>query len=163
MTELRKELADMGLENVRTYIQSGNVVFDATSEAVRDLAAALPPRIGERFGFIPRLVVLSADDFRSAMAANPYPEAEAQPRTVHLYFLAERPQAPDREGLKRLRTGTERWHLEGRAFYLHTPDGFGTSKLAARAEKLLGVDATARNWRTVRKLWEMAEDCGRTE
>jgi len=157
MAELREALADMGVQNVRTYIQSGNVVFDASPESARDLAAALPPRIEERFGFRPRLLALSADDLRRAMDANPYPEADAEPNAVHLYFLAERPQAPDREGLNALRTETERWHLQERVFYLHTPDGFGASKLAARAEKLLGVDATARNWRTVRRLWEMAE------
>jgi len=157
MAELREELADMGLENVRTYIQSGNAVFDASAEVARDLVSALPPRIEERFGFRPRLLVLSADDLRGAISANPYPEAEAQPKTLHLYFLAERPEAADIEGLNTLRAKTERWHLEGRVFYLHAPDGHGTSKLAARAEKLLGVDATARNLRTVRQLSAMVD------
>lgn len=157
MADLRDECASMGLENVRTYIQSGNVVFEAGPESACDLAAALPPRIERRFGFRPRILVLSVDDLRRAMSANPYAEAESEPKTVHLYFLAERPDAVDTDGLDELRADTECWHLEGRVFYLHTPDGYGTSKLAARAEKLLGVDATARNWRTVRKLRELAE------
>jgi uncharacterized protein (DUF1697 family) len=158
MAELRDELVDVGLEKVRTYIQSGNVVFDASPEMACDLAATLPPRIEARFGFRPRLLVLSADDLRRAIGANPYPEAEAEPKSVHLYFLAERPEAVDTKVLDALRSETERWHLAGRVFYLHAPDGYGTSKLAAQVEKLLGVDATARNWRTVRKLWGIAED-----
>ena len=157
MADLRDELAGMGLENVRTYIQSGNVVFDAGPEAACDLAAALPPRIEERFGFRPRTLVLSIDELRRAMSANPFAEAESKPKTVHLFFLAGRPESVDTDGLNELRADTERWHLEGRVFYLHTPDGYGNSKLAARAEKLLGVDATARNWRTVCKLRELAE------
>ena len=91
------------------------------------------------------------------MSANPYAEAESEPKTVHLFVMAERPEGVDTDGLDALRAETERWQLKDRVFYLHTPDGYGTSKLTARAEKLLGVEATARNWRTVRKLREMAE------
>jgi uncharacterized protein (DUF1697 family) len=76
---------------------------------------------------------------------------------VHLFFLAKSPKKPDTRGLDALRTATERFELKDRVFYLHTPDGFGKSKLAARAERLLGVDATARNWRTVTALIEMAK------
>lgn len=160
MAELREELEGLGLglENVRTYIASGNVVFDSTPEGACELAAALPPRIEARFGFTPRLLILSADDLRRAMEANPFPEAEEAPKTVHLFFLAERPKAADTEGLDALASPTERWRLDGRVFYLHTPDGFGRSKLAEKGERLLGVPATARNWRTVAKLREMVEE-----
>ncbi|HKZ73221.1 MAG TPA: DUF1697 domain-containing protein [Steroidobacteraceae bacterium] len=65
------------------------------------------------------------------------------------------PKKPDLEALERVKGATEAFALEGRTFYLHTPDGFGTSKLAERAERLLGVEATARNWRTVCALLEM--------
>ena len=64
---------------------------------------------------------------------------------------------PDLKSLEALKTHTERFVLKGRIFYLHTPNGFGTSKLAKRAERLLGVDATARNWRTVKTLLAMAK------
>ena len=59
--------------------------------------------------------------------------------------------------IEALKANTERFALKGRTFYLHTPDGFGTSKLAARAERLLGVEATARNWRTVTTLLDMVK------
>jgi uncharacterized protein (DUF1697 family) len=74
---------------------------------------------------------------------------------LHLFFLAEAPQHPDLKALEASRSGGERFKLAGKVFYLHTPDGFGPSKLAARVEKSLGVAATARNWSTVCKLAEM--------
>lgn len=161
MAELREELAGLGLERFRTYIQTGNVVFEATPEAACELAAALPARIEERFGFEPVFLVLSTDELRAAIAANPYPGADERPRTLHLYFLAERPPAPDVEALDAACAESESWHLEDRVFYLHAPEGFGWSKLGRNAEELLGVPATARNWRTVTKLRELAETEGR--
>lgn len=73
------------------------------------------------------------------------------------FFLADKPKRPDLDGARALATATERFALKGRVFYLYTPDGFGTSKLATRVEQLLGVRATARNCRTVTTLLEMAE------
>jgi uncharacterized protein (DUF1697 family) len=92
------------------------------------------------------------------MAANPFPEAEDAPGTLHLYFLAEPAAEVDLDALAEVATDTERFHLGERVLYLHTPDGFGRSKLAGKVESILGVPATARNWRTVVRLWEMVEE-----
>ena len=73
-----------------------------------------------------------------------------------MFFLSEAPKAPDIEAMNRVKAAHEHFTLTGRNFYLHTPIGFGTSQLAGRAEKLLGVPATARNWRTVTTMLEMA-------
>jgi uncharacterized protein (DUF1697 family) len=93
---------------------------------------------------------------KEAADANPFPKAEAESKSVHLYFLAKTPKDPDLEALNRLKSGKESFKLMDDVFYLHAPDGIGRSKLAARAEKLIGVEATARNWNTVTKLLEMA-------
>lgn len=108
-------------------------------------------------GFRPRVLVLSAFDLRSAMEANPFPETGSEPKSVHLYFLAARPSNPDLEALANLQSATERLELVDRVLYLHTPDGYGTSRLASSIERHLGVEVTARNWRTVLKLREMAD------
>jgi uncharacterized protein (DUF1697 family) len=76
---------------------------------------------------------------------------------IHLFFLAGPPKKADVKSIEALKARTERFALKGRIFYLHTPDGFGASKLAQRAERLLGVQATARNWRTVTTLLEMVK------
>lgn len=156
MKELVEILESLGLENVRTYIQSGNVVFESSGGPRETLGEEIAAAIEERRGFRPHVLVLSADRLREAMEANPYPEAETDPKRLHLFFLASPPPAPDLDALDEARDPTERFDLEGDVFYLHAPEGVGRSKLASKAEKLLGVEATARNWRTVQKLVEMA-------
>lgn len=155
MKELSALLTDMGLHDVQTYIQSGNVVFRSDPGKKATLATKITAAIKAQHGFAPHVLVLEAAELKKAMAGNPYPEAVAVPKSLHLFFLDEAPQQPDLNALDAIKTDSERYKLAGKVFYLHTPDGFGTSKLAARAERLLGVPATARNWNTVCKLAEM--------
>ncbi|HEY6096101.1 MAG TPA: DUF1697 domain-containing protein [Gallionellaceae bacterium] len=155
MKELSALLTDMGLREVRTYLQSGNVVFSSAAKDRVALAAKISSAIEAQYGFAPQVLLLDAAELRKAMANNPYPEAEANPKALSLLFLAEAPPHPDLKALEALKAGSERFKLIGRVFYLHAPEGFGRSKLAARAEKLLGVAASGRNWNTVCKLAEM--------
>jgi uncharacterized protein (DUF1697 family) len=96
------------------------------------------------------------DQLARAAAANPFGQADDEPTSVHVFFLSQRPRQPDLAAMQRLKTRSEAFVPAGRVLYLHTPDGFGVSKLAARIEKLLGVAATARNWRTVNKMLALA-------
>jgi uncharacterized protein (DUF1697 family) len=155
MKDLATLLEREGFEGVRTYIQSGNVVFQSAEGTSISLAKRIGHLVLKSYGFHPQVFVLSVRDLMSAAATNPFPEAEADPKTLHLFFLFELPRSPDLESLSRLKTGREAFALKGKVFYLHTPDGFSVSKLRARAERFIGVGATARNWRTVNKLLEM--------
>ncbi len=155
MKELSALLTDMGLRDVQTYIQSGNVVFRSNLKNKTALAAKITAAIEAQHGFAPQVLLLDVDELRKAIAGNPYPEAVTEPRLLHLFFLDEAPQHPDLKALEAIRLDSERFKLIGKVFYLHTPDGFGPSKLSGRVEKALGVAATARNWNTVRKLAEM--------
>jgi uncharacterized protein (DUF1697 family) len=160
MPALRTLLEDHGCANVQTYIQSGNAIFRSSLSDTARLEKRLGAAIAKSHGFEPRVLVLTRQEIEKAARANPFPEAVENPKSVHLFFLAEKPGKPDLQGLEAVKAGRERFALKGRVFYLHTPDGFGTSKLAGRAERLLGVAATARNWRTVTTLVEMAKNCG---
>ena len=100
-------------------------------------------------------MLLEASALRAAIDANPFPEAEAEPATMHLFFLDRAPAVPDLAGLEAIRGPRDRYVLDGAVLYLHTPGGLGRSRLAERAERLVGVPATARNWNTVRKLAEL--------
>jgi uncharacterized protein (DUF1697 family) len=156
MKELKLLIERNGCLEVRTYIQSGNVVFRRALCDVRRLAAQIAAAVSKSRGFEPAVIVLTRSDLEKAVAANPFTKAIENPKSVHLFFLDEQPKKADLKGCAALKTRTERFELIGRVFYLHTPDGFGTSKLGARVEKLLGVPATARNWRTVMALVAIA-------
>lgn len=157
MAPLKALMGELGAENVRTVLQSGNAAFELAAAKRKPFLAALRGAIGRDFGFEPQVLLLSAADLEKAIAGNPYPSAEAAPKTVHVGFLESVPKAADSAGLDALKIPTESWHLAGRVFYLHTPDGFARSKLAAAAERRLGVPMTARNWATVGKLRDLAE------
>jgi len=149
-------LENLGVKNVRTYIQSGNAVFQSAEKNSSQLAKQLVTEIKKRYGFEPHILFLGLEAINAAIAKNPFPEAEAEPGTLHLGFLASTPKTPDLEKLNSLKKASERFHLNGNLFYLHAPEGFGRSKLAAGSEKLLGVPMTYRNWRTVCKIRELA-------
>lgn len=156
MKELKAVVEKNGCVDVQTYIQSGNVVFRSAIADVSRLAKQLTAAVSRSHGFEPRVLVLTREELERAAAGNPFPEADENPKSLHLFFLAERPAKPDLKGFEALKTKTERFALKGKILYLLTPDGFGASKLAQRAERLLGVEATARNWRTVTTLLDMA-------
>lgn len=158
MRELATLLEGLGLSNVKTYIQSGNVVFQSETTDLKALSQAISAAIGKRYGFTPYVMLFDLPTFQAAIDANPFPEAEQEPKTLHLFFLDGVPQNPNLEALERIRATNERYRLINKVFYLHAPDGIGRSKLAENAGKGWGVAITARNWRTVRKIMEIARE-----
>jgi uncharacterized protein (DUF1697 family) len=160
MQELVAQLDNIGLQNVRTYIQSGNVVFQSEEENASLLSNKIRATIKKSHGFEPQVVLLELEEMEKAVGSNPFPEAESEPKTLHLLFLASVPKNPDYDALESIKTDRERFVLKSSVFYLHAPDGIGRSKLAANAEKLLGVWVTGRNWRTVCKIMAMASQYG---
>jgi uncharacterized protein (DUF1697 family) len=158
MKELKALLEDMALNEVKTYIQSGNVVFRSEENDAGLLAGRIGAEIEDRRGFEPLVLLLQTEELERAMESNPFPEAEPEPKTLHLNFLLSIPENPDLGALEELKTANERFELKGRVFYLHAPNGIGRSKLVASLEKLLGVPATGRNWRTVCKIMEIAKE-----
>jgi uncharacterized protein (DUF1697 family) len=101
------------------------------------------------------VLLLTIKELQKAIAANPFPQATTDHKSLHLYFLAEPAQQANIDALNSLKRNGEAFALTNNVFYLHAPDGIGKSKLAERAEKLLGVAATARNWRTVCSVREL--------
>lgn len=156
MIALKSHLEEIGCSNVKTYIQSGNVVFRNGEIQARVLEARISKTVNAGFGFAPQVLLLTVDQLTAAHTANPYPEGESEPKTLHLFFLTEDARNVDWPALDALKSTTEQFRLIDRVFYLHAPDGIGRSKLAAKVEKHLGVPTTARNWRTVEKVLQLA-------
>ena len=159
MKELVAMLGDLGAQNVKTYIQSGNAVFVWKNKDNSKLANQITAEIKKRRAFDPHVLLLELKDLEKVIQQNPFrAEAEADPRALHAGFLAAAPERPDLKTLESLKTDSERFRLIGKVFYLHAPEGVGRSKLAAKSERLLGVPMTDRNWRTVLTLWKMAQE-----
>lgn len=160
MRELVTLLKNIGSRNVETYIQSGNAVFQSEETNASMISDRIGAAIKSSRGFEPRIILLTPEEMERAVEANPFPEAQSEPKTLHLFFLASAPENPNLDALESVRRDLERFALSDGVFYLHAPDGVGRSKLAANVEKLLGVPTTARNWRTVGKVLKMAKQCG---
>ena len=158
MSALRETLQGLGASRVRTYLQSGNAVFDAPADDTAALAKRIEDSIETRQGFRPRTLIQSGDAFDRVMLDNPFPEATTDPTRLHVFFLARSAVGVDASEIASAAVGDERYQLTERALYLHAPGGIGTSKLAKDVERLLGVPATARNWRTVVALSNLARD-----
>ena len=155
MKELTKILENVGHQNVCSYLQSGNLIFQNDPSNMKDFVRATASLLKEKYGFEPSIILLTREEMQQAANQNPFPVADSKPKTVHLYFLNEEPRNPNFDRLNEIKLETEQFKLMAKVFYLHAPDGFGRSKLAAGAEKLLGTVATARNWATVKKLLEI--------
>ena len=160
MKDLVALLENIGSQNVTIYIQSGNAVLQNREEDASLLSSKIRAAIKKSHGFEPQVLLLEPKEIERAVESNPFPEAESEPKTLHVHFLASRPKNPDLGALDSIKSDRERFALRDRFFYLHAPDGIGRSKLAANAEKLLGVALTGRNWRTVRKVMTMAKQYG---
>ncbi len=157
MSALTKLLSELGLSEIRTYIQSGNILFKSPQTNESELSARISDAIFSEFGFAPNVLVLNEETWLTVQRNNPFPYAETQPQTLHLYFLEQAASNPDLKKLETLKKENETFQLINQVLYLFAPDGIGRSKLAAGVEKALGVPVTARNWNTVTKISEMLE------
>jgi uncharacterized protein (DUF1697 family) len=156
MSDLRDVFAGADAREVATYIQSGNVVFTHAARSLPKLAAELERRIARTAGFQVPVVLRTASELARVILDSPFPEAD--PDHLHVAFLAVRPPAI-RPLIDAAAFAPERFVLRGRELYLYLPGGMGRSKLGAAVlarPRAIGAGATARNWRTVVKLNELA-------
>jgi uncharacterized protein (DUF1697 family) len=156
MKELAALFAKCGCSDVATYIQSGNVVFCSTENSKLD-EALLASRIEKKFGFPVPVVLRTADELEAVIHRNPFPKADPDKERMHVSFLASEPTAAQISSLDPNRSPGDTFKVLGREIYLLLPNGAGNSKLTnAYFDSKLKTTSTARNWRTVLKLAEMA-------
>jgi uncharacterized protein (DUF1697 family) len=157
MKQLSEMLVGLDCQNVQTYIQSGNVLLQHHESNSQTLSKHIAEQMEQSFGFKPHILLLTLTQFECAAANNPFPEAQSEPKTLHVFFIAESATRANLEVLTALKKDNESFSLVEQVFYLHAPEGIGRSKLAAKVEKVFGVPTTARNWSTVSKLLTLAE------
>ena len=157
MNDLRDLVTGLGALDVRTYIQSGNVVFDAAESLAERLPDLLRRAIEDRFGFRVPVLMPNAKELSLVATGNPLLKPDVDLRTLHVAFLPERPSAARVGALDPDRSLPDEFAVRGWEIYLRCPNGYGRTKLTnAYFDSKLAVTTTVRSWRTVLKLVEMA-------
>jgi uncharacterized protein (DUF1697 family) len=158
MPRLREVLTEAGFEDVRTYVQSGNIVLES-DKSPDDVARECKRVIADEFGFDVPVVVRTRDELAKVVKRNPLAKVAAEPKRYQVSFLDGKPDQKLVKELKSLAAESEEFAANGREFYAWHPEGVARSKLWNKlAGKGLGVTATARNWTTVETLLEMADE-----
>jgi uncharacterized protein (DUF1697 family) len=157
MRALAEVFAEAGCTEVRTWIQSGNVVFRAPDGVATRVPARVGAALQARFGFRVPVVTRTAAELHRVVRENPFLGDGEDEGCLHVAFLAERPGAGRVAALDPARSPTDRFAVRGREIYLHCPNGLGRTLLTnAWFDSRLGTASTVRNWRTVLKLLELA-------
>lgn len=156
MKDLAAMLEEAGCTDVRTYIQSGNVVYRAAPALARRVPGVLEEEIAERYGFECPVVTRTRAEIDEIVVGNPFPEAAAEPKTLHVGFLRDRPGKAQVAALDPDRSPPDAFVVKGREIYVHYPKGSARSKLTPQYfDPRLETTSTFRNWRTLLTLQEM--------
>ena len=157
MVELKDTFTSVGCPGARTYIQSGNVVFDAAPDLVERVPELVTQAISRRFGFSPDVIVRSSTELRQVAASSPF-DTSGDPRFLLVAFLENTPSAEAVAQLDPERSPQDAFAVRDRSVYLHYPNGVAGSELT---NEYLGAKlqtaSTMRNWRTVLALLEMVD------
>jgi uncharacterized protein (DUF1697 family) len=157
MERLRASFEALGFGGVRTYVQSGNVIFESEQKPAAGLSNKIEEKIQHTFGFRVPVLVKTSKEMAQIVSDNPLVKEKGIDHSkLHVTFLSDAPPKTAVKVLEPLATGRERFRILNREIYLYCPDGYGNTKLSNNAiEKKLSVVATTRNWRTVNTLVEM--------
>lgn len=155
---LREKLTEGGFENVATYINSGNAII--RSRLSRDkVITTIVELCRKHFAFDKAIFTPTLAQWDELIARNPFAKAAKDaPTTVHAVLLESAPKAEDVERIRACAVKGEDVKVIQNVAYLHTPNGFGTCKMAEKFDKWIGVTNTARNWNTVLKLAELGRE-----
>jgi uncharacterized protein (DUF1697 family) len=144
--------------DVRTYIQSGNVIFSAPAGGVEKIPQLIAKSIESQFGFPVPVILRSSDEIARVLRDNPFLKAGASEKALYVYFLADHPAKTAVAKLDPKRSVPDEYRVVGREIYMHLPNGMGRSKLtSAYFDSQLSTVATARNWATVMKINELMQ------
>ncbi len=138
MAKLKVGLESLKLTQVQTYIQSGNVVFQAKSGTSASLTKKILDLVEAEHGFRPQLILLTAAELRQAVADNPYPDATSEPKSLHFFFLATVPKQANMEAIEQIKGDDESYQLIDKVFYLHRTRRYRSIEVGSQSRKALG-------------------------
>jgi uncharacterized protein (DUF1697 family) len=156
MEDLTELYASLGFKNVRSYIQSGNIIFDSPDPNALNLIHQIEEKIGNAFGFDVVVLIRIRNEIEKLVKNNPF--AEKDKNKLYVTFLSDTPAKSTLSELSKVKSKPEDFLITGREIYLFCPNGYGRSKVTNNFfEKKLKLPATTRNWKTVNKLLELAQ------
>ena len=160
MEKLRKILSNGNLNNVHTYIQSGNIIFSSSSNDCKKLAKEISIYIYQEYGFDVPVIVKTVDQWSEIIESNPFLNStDINPKSLYVTFLYDTPTREDIERLNNYEFDSEKYILKDCIIYCLYPNGSGRSKMTNNFfEKKLKVSATSRNWNTSNKLFTLASN-----
>ncbi|HKJ42087.1 MAG TPA: DUF1697 domain-containing protein [Sunxiuqinia sp.] len=158
MADLVGKLRGLNLQNLHTYIQSGNLIFDHPDASTTDLAGQISNQIKSVYGFDVPVIVLSQKEWQQIIANNLFAkDGSNDVKSLYVTFLAEAPKEENYQTLERYLDPPNEFFLDGKAVYLFCPNGYSKTKMGNQFfERKLQVTATTRNWKTTLKLAELA-------
>ena len=159
MAELNSLYESLGLINVETYVQSGNVVFDGDKQNTFDLATTLEAQIERNFGYAVSVFIRDKKDFLWIIDNNPFIRGRQEdPANLYVTFLYQNPSRLQISKLENPNSGADEFIAGNEEIFLFCPDGYGRTKLSNTFfEKKLNMPATTRNWKTVNALYWLAD------
>ena len=159
MDALRALYESLKLKDARTYVQSGNVIFRTNEKNHAQLAKKIQAAIEKSLDCSPAVILRTTDEMRSTVAASPFKHRkDLEPGKILVTFLNAQPSDGAQAALNAFKDYPEELHLKGRELYIYCPNGAGRSKLPwSSVEKFFKVSGTARNWNSVTKMPEIAE------
>ena len=159
MEKLRELYADLGFKNVKTYIQSGNVVFQAKGKSNDELSLKIEKSIKENLGFEVPVIVIELKELKQILKSNPFLKDKTKDISfLHITFLSGNPNQEDLDKIINVKYEQDEFSLIKKAVYLYCPNGSGNSKLTNTFfENKLKVNATTRNWKTALELLNIAQ------
>ena len=160
MDALRALCESLGLKGAQTYVQSGNVVFQSKERELARLSKRIADGIERMAGFRPEVMLRTRAEMSSVVARNPFAKRSGiEPGKLLVYFMASEPSKEARELALKIKADPEELRIDGHELYIYYPNGSGRAKLSLTLiERTLKVAGTGRNWNTVTKLLEMAEE-----
>lgn len=158
METLRKVLSEAGFENIRTYIQSGNIIFESKSSDIQKLEKQITDTIETHFGFVVPIIIITPEELKTVIEKNPYAKKNLEDATQpYVSFLSEIPKKEHLDTFKTIDFKGDQFVNIDKTLYLWYDHSAGNSKLSnAIIENKLKLHSTARNWKTVLKLYELA-------
>jgi uncharacterized protein (DUF1697 family) len=160
MDALRALYASLKFENPQTYLQSGNVIFKTSERKLDVVAKRIQSAIEKKFACRTEIILRTTAELRTVVGKNPFAKRpDIEPSKLLIAFLASDPGDKARKALEDQKFAPEELHVAGRELYIYFPDGIGKSKLPwPRIYKILNTPGTGRNWSSVTKILEMAEN-----